>query len=238
MTLIRTLICLAVIAVITLVANYVMSKYHADLVRSAAEYADLMANIPEEFGDWKRAKEADLPGYALEQLQVSDAKNWTYVNTQTDEKVNVSFLVGPTGRLAVHTPEICMDGQGFMVGQERQREHFSRSVSPPQSADDGNGENGTSDDQNTFWRVAIVSRSAADYQIVSYYALGTGKQWWAKDNPRYELAQYPFILKMQVETLSQSDPESYNAARNFLKDFLPEVANVYADTDLQGKYDR
>jgi hypothetical protein len=43
---------------------------------------------------------------------------------------------------------------------------------------------------------------------------------------------------MQVETVPQSDPESYNAARNFLKDFLPEVAKVYADTDLQGKYER
>jgi len=233
MTLTRTLICLAVIAVVTLTANVVMSKYQADLLRNAAEYADLMANIPEEFGEWRRTSTSDLPDYALEQLKVSDAKNWSYVNTQTDEKVNVSFLVGPTGRLSVHTPEVCMDGQGYVIGKERQRESF-----PENAASLREDAGGTTGDQDAFWRVVIASRITSDYQIVSYYALGTGKRWWAKDQPRYELAQYPFILKMQVETVTPSDPEIYNAARNFLRAFLPEVAKVYADTDLQGKYDK
>jgi len=231
MTLTRTLISLAVIAVITLAANAFMSKYQADLMKNAREYADLIANIPEEFGEWQRMKEAELPDYALEQLKVSDAKNWSYVNTQTDEKVNVSFLVGPTGRLSVHTPEACMDGQGYMVSEPRQRESFPGNDSSSQEE-----AGGTTDEQNMFWRVVIARRSAIDYRIVSYYALGTGRQWWAKDQPRYELDKYPFILKMQVETLVQSDPESYNAARNFLRDFLPEVAKVYAETDLRGKY--
>ena len=231
MTLTRTWICLAVIAVITLTANVVMSKYQADLMKNAAEYADLMANIPEEFGEWKRTNASELPDYALEQLKVSDAKNWSYVNTRTNEKVNVSFLVGPTGRLGVHTPEVCMDGAGFRVDKKRLRESFSENDSSTRETPDG-----TSDDQDTFWRVVIANKVATEYKIVSYYALGTGKRWWAKDNPRYELQKYPFILKMQVETVAQSDPEIYNAARDFLKDYLPEVAKVYTETDLQGKY--
>jgi len=208
-----------------------MSKYQADLMKNALLYADLMANIPAEFGEWQRTYASDLPDYALEQLKVSDAKNWSYVNNQTNEKVNVSFLVGPTGRLSVHTPEACMDGQGYMISQKRQRESFSENVSATSEAGDG-----TDADQDTFWRVVIASRLVSDYQIVSYYALGTGKRWWAKDDPRFELTQFPFILKMQVETATPSDPENYNAARNFLKEFLPEVAKVYAETDLQGKY--
>jgi len=233
MTLTRTWICLAIIAIITLVANFVVSKYETDMMKNSVEYADLVFKIPEEFGEWKRIKESDLPDYALEQLKVVDAKNWSYVNTQTDEKVNVSFMVGPTGRLSVHTPEACMDGAGFKVNEIRQRESFSDNGSSTREAG-----NETSDDQDAFWRVVISSRVASEYQIVSYYALGTGKRWWAKDQPRYELAHYPFILKMQVETVVQSDPSTYNAARNFLKEFLPEVAKVYADTDLQGKYDK
>jgi len=233
MTLIRTLICLAVIAVVTLAANFFMWKYQTDLTRNAAEFSDLMVKIPGEFGQWKRTKASDLPDYALEQLKVSDAKNWSYVNTQTDEKVNVSFLVGPTGRLSVHTPEACMDGQGFVISQERRRESFPGSNASTQETRDR-----TSGKLDTFWRVVIASRVASDYQIVSYYALGTGKLWWAKEKPRYELSRYPFILKMQVETVTQSDPESYNAARNFLEEFLPEVAKVYADTDLEGKFGR
>ena len=233
MTLTRTLISLAIVAVITFVANAIMSKYQTDLENNARVYADLMTNIPEAFGDWKRTKVSDLPDYALEQLKVSNAQNWAYINNQTDEKVNVSFLVGPTGRLGVHTPEACMNGAGFKVGQERRRESFSGTDSS--TRDD---KAGSSDDQDTFWRVVIVSRVASEYQIVSYYALGTGKRWWAKEKPRYELTQYPFILKMQVETMTQSDPENYNAARNFLEVFLPEVAKIFADTDLQGTYDK
>ena len=227
MTLLRILFCLVVIAVVTLAANFVMSKYQADLMSSAMEYADLMDNIPTEFGAWKRTKTAELPWYALEQLKVSRAENWTYVNEQTNEYVHVSFLVGPTGRLSVHTPEACMDGQGYMISQQRQRESFSK------KNDEDNAEK--SDSQDTFWRVAIASKAAPENQIVSYYALGTGKRWWAREDPRHELVQYPFILKMQVETAT-ANPEGYNAASRFLKEFLPEVTKIYAETDLEGKY--
>ena len=225
MTLLRTLICLTVIAAVTLAANFVMSKYRDDLEKSSREYADLMDDIPTEFGNWKRTKTADLPWYAVEQLKVTRAENWTYVNEQTNEYVYVSFLVGPTGRLSVHTPEACMDGQGYMISQKRQRESFSEEK----------GDDETEKNQDTFWRVAITSKVAPENQIVSYYALGTGKRWWARENPRYELSQYPFILKMQVETTT-TNPEGYNAASSFLKGFLPEIAKVYADTDLEGKY--
>ena len=228
MTLLRTLICLAVIAAITLAANGVMSKYQADLMKSANEYADLMDNIPTEIGHWKRTKTEDLPWYAVEQLKVSRAENWTYINEETNEYVHVSFLVGPTGRLSVHTPEACMDGQGYRISQVRQREAFSENEANDEDA-------GQSNEHDTFWRVAITSKTAPDYQIVSYYAMGTGKRWWAKDTPRYELAKYPFVLKMQVETTA-SNPEGYNAASSFLKEFLPEIAKVFAETDLQEKY--
>ena len=228
MTLLRTLISLTAIAAITLAANVVMSKYQADLMNSAKVYADLMDSIPTEFGNWKRTKTENLPWYAVEQLKVSRAENWTYVNEQSNEYVHVSFLVGPTGRLGVHTPEVCMDGQGFRISKARQRESFS--------ANEDNDENaGQSNEHDTFWRVTIANRTVPDYQIVSYYALGTGKRWWAKDTPRYELVKYPFVLKMQVETMSLN-PEGYNAAGSFLKDFLPEIAKVYTDTDLQERY--
>ena len=231
MTLVRTIISLAIIAVITLIAGVVMSKYQADLMKNAEEYSDLMANIPSEFDVWKRTKTAELPDYALEQLKVSNAKNWTYVNDDTGEKVSVSFLVGPTGRLSVHTPEACMDGRGYTISQNRKREPFTKSDSSAQDDKDSVQSN------DVFWRVIIENRGNPDYKIVSYYALGSGKRWWAKEDPRNELAQYPFILKMQVETsTTSSEPNSYNAARNFLKEFLPEVAKVFAETDLEGKY--
>jgi uncharacterized protein (DUF2249 family) len=231
MTVIRTLICLTFIVVITLGANYSMSKYQKEMMDNATEYADLMADIPTEFGVWKRTKTADLPWYAVEQLKVRHAEHWTYQNTENGDQVNVSFLIGPTGRLSVHTAEACMNGEGFVIHQERKRELFPDTESDSEKTKSGKNDNG-----DEFWRVSIVNKMAPDYQFVVYYALGTGKRWWAKDDPRYELSHYPFVLKMQVETVTSSDPENHNAARKFLKDFLPEIARVYANTDLQGQY--
>ncbi len=231
MTITRTLICLAFIVAITLAANYSMSRYQAELMDSATEYVELMQDIPKEFGPWKRTETSELPWYAVEQLKVSHAEHWTYENTQTGDQVNVSFLIGPTGRLSVHTPEHCMNGEGFTIREGRQREFFPEGGS--QADGDSSAKNETGD---AFWRVPISNKISQDYQIVVYYSLGTGKRWWAREDPRNELANYPFVLKMQVEAVTGTDSGSFNAAREFLKDFLPEIAKVYADTDLEGRY--
>lgn len=228
MTTFRTAICLVFIAALTFTTGLSMSRYETALMKNSTEFAELMRSIPEEFGNaedgiWKRTKAAALPHYAVDQLKVRDAEHWTYVNDKTEERVNVSFLIGPTGRLSVHTPEVCLAGGGYQVHRERVREEFEK---PEQEAAD----------PDTFWRVSIINNTAPDVQFVVYYGLGTGKQWWAKETPRYELAKFPFILKLQVETVTTSDPEQHNSAREFLKAFLPEIAKVYAETDLEGMY--
>ena len=229
MTITRICLCLIFIVVLTLVTGLSMSRYEAELMKNSTVFAELLDVIPEEFGDpegngrWKRTDASELPDYAAAQLKVSNAEHWTYVHEKTGEQVAVSFLIGPTGRLGVHTPEVCMAGGGATVFQDRVREEFEKTG--PQD--------GTPD---AFWRVSIVDGIATDYQIVVYYGLGTGKLWWAKDNPRFELNKFPFVLKLQVETMTMSDPEKYNAAREFLKAFLPEIAKVYAETDLEGMY--
>jgi hypothetical protein len=192
-------------------------------------FAELMKDIPEEFGNaedsgvWKRTESSELPDYAIDQLQVSEAEHWVYVNEKTGDQVRVSFLIGPTGRLAVHTPDVCMVGGGYQIKNSAVREEFPK-------------DDQEKDNVDSFWRVSLVNGIASDYQIVVYYALGTGKQWWAKESPRFELAKFPFILKLQVETITTTDPERFNAAREFLKAILPEIAQVYAETDLEGMY--
>ena len=231
MTNIRTIICLVFIAILTFTIGFLISHYEAERMRNSTMFAELMEDIPEEFGNaedsgvWKRTESSELPDYAIDQLQVSDAEHWVYVNEKTGDQVRVSFLIGPTGRLAVHTPDVCMVGGGYQIKNSAVREEFPK----------GDQKSG---DADTFWRASLVNGIAPDYQFVVYYALGTGKQWWAKENPRFELANFPFILKLQVETITTTDPERFNAAREFLKAILPEIAQVYAETDLEGMYAR
>ena len=238
------------IAGLTLTADFVRSKYQTNLMDNANHFIQLTKNIPAEIGPWKRTEVKPLQDFAAEQLKVRDAEHWTYTNEKTDERVFVSFLVGPTGRLSVHTPEVCLAGEGFYEVKKRQRERFTEKEQDaallegiPESADDSDDAELHDDSPKTssehvdeFWRVAIGHTSTPGRQVVFYYALGTGKQWWAKENPRYELANYPFVLKMQVETYTANDFEAYNSARAFMKEFLPEVEKVFAETDLMGMY--
>jgi len=238
----RISICLIVITLFSLATNFLLGKYQSDLMNNANQFIDLTKKIPDQIGPWKRTDVQPLQDYAVEQLKVRDAEHWTYTNEQTGEKVFISFLVGPTGRLGQHTPEICLRGQGYRELQKRKREKIV--VHGPEvnslleeSIQNEAGQPGEArSDADEFWRVSMGNAAAPGYHLVFYYALGTGKQWWAKENPRFELSNYPFVLKMQVETYTTDDPEIYNPARSFLKAFLPEVEKVFADTDLQGMY--
>ena len=237
----RTVTCLVVIALFTLAVNLILLKYQTELMDNANHFIDLTKKIPTEFGPWKRTHVEPLQDYAVEQLKVRDAEHWTYTNMETGEEVYISFLVGPTGRLSVHTPEICLAGSGFRPLATRQREKFitgdDAAVFLDENPIDGEQQKPASDEPpDEFWTVAIGDPASPSHQMIFYYALGTGKHWWAKENPRYELANYPFVLKMQIETIAEGSSSTHGTTRLFLKDFLPEVKKVFAETDLQSMY--
>jgi len=246
---IRTVFCVVVILLVTFSVSFTMSKYQNDLVNKANQYIELTKKIPAEFGsaefgDWERISAKPMQDYVAEELKVRDAEYWIYKNKKTGETVGISFLVGPTGRLSVHTPEICLSGAGLKANEQRVPETFDENSADSQNSietdtSEMSDENKMKKDENQFWRVVIVDDANPNAQMVFYYALGTGKKWWALQNPRFELSHYPFILKMQVETMMENgDPKEYNAAHNFLHAFLPVVKNVFEETDLEGMYQK
>ena len=78
MTVIRTLICMALIVIGTL----------------ATHYSITMENISAEFGIWKWTTMSGLPWHALGQLKSHHAENRTCMNEQAGEQVTIAFLIG------------------------------------------------------------------------------------------------------------------------------------------------
>ncbi|MDR1385025.1 MAG: EpsI family protein, partial [Planctomycetaceae bacterium] len=187
---IRTIVCVFVVLLVTLSTSYTMSKYQNDLVNKSNEYVDLIKKIPEDIGNWKRVSVKPLLPSEAEELKVRDAEHWTYKNTKNDAWVVLSIFVGPTGRVGVHTPELCLAGAGYQISENRVPESF-KIVDEHSQADEILEDKSNSDeliDPQQFWRVVITDEATPNFQRVFYYALGTGKKWWAVNNPRFELS--------------------------------------------------
>ncbi|MCL2349808.1 MAG: EpsI family protein [Planctomycetaceae bacterium] len=217
----RILFGLIIVVGLTLATSFSMSRYQADLDAKIAKYTDLVKQIPEKFGDWVRVRTEKVPDYAAIELKIKDSEYWLYENTKTKARVNVSILVGPTGRLGVHTPEICLAGDNLVPREDRVAATFKTLLPGGQEVN------------NEFWRVAFNEVNQPGIKRLFYYAMGTGNVWYAANDPRYDFAKYPFMLKMQAESVMlDSEKEGEDVVHEFLTAFLPEVANVFSGTNL------
>jgi len=217
----RILFGLIIVVGLTLVTSFSMSRYQVDLDAKITKYTDLVRKIPEKFGDWERVGTEKIPDYAVIELRIKDSEYWLYENTKTKALVSVSILVGATGRLGVHTPEICLSGDN-KVARENRIEATFKTVLP-------NGQ----EVNNAFWRVAFDETGQPGVKRLFYYAMGTGSVWYAANDPRYDLARYPFMLKMQAESIMlDSEKEGEDTVYEFLAAFLPEIAKVFDGTNL------
>jgi hypothetical protein len=229
MSVIKTMTGIVIVGVITLSVSSYMLLYQANIEKKSKEFTGCINAIPETFGLWKRTSEEPLPDYAELELKVKGCKVWTYTNTMTGEKVSVFVMVGPTGRLSVHTPEICIGSDNTIPAAPRVPVKIA-------VEDEKAGE-------CTFWNVRFNLNMNANYQRLFYYAMGTGKEWYAVENPRFEFAKYPLMLRIQVEAIvpksnavSKPDEAEKHAGSDvvfqFLQEFLPELDKVVGDHHL------
>jgi len=217
----RTLIGIIIVVAITLSVSFSMARYQANLEVKMTEFTARITRIPETFGNWTRTKTEPLPEYAATELKVKDAQVWYYTNSQTNEQVSVFVIVGPTGRLGVHTPEICLPGAEVLETTGR-----AAVVIPTTNAEGETVE-------NKFWKVSFNERLAKNYQRLFYYTMGTGRQWYASENPRFEFSQYPMMVKIQVETvIATSANTEEDLVYRFLNEFIPEVDRAFAGVTL------
>lgn len=148
-----------------------------------------LREIPMTIGDWTASEELSLAKDEINALQIKDrCIVRRYQNKKTRDEINFVLMVGPTGKLVVHTPEICFGGREYEKSGERTAEKF-----PIADADPA----GPTDDY--FWKVVFNHRAATGSAIVFYYAIGTGNSWVASENPRSEFERRRFVFKMQAE---------------------------------------
>ena len=75
--------------------------------------------LGERLGNWRMVGETPMPSDALQMLQCPAHINRTYINEQTGDTVSVFVIVGPSGPIAVHTPEVCYSSQDYSTAEQR-----------------------------------------------------------------------------------------------------------------------
>jgi len=163
-----------------------------------AEAGSLLLGLPAEIGDWQQVGDShQLSGEAAAVLECSGYVIRNYIHRDTRESVTVGLIVGPSGPMSVHTPEVCYSSREFpmIAGPERQ----------------------------VLWRTTHKSVRLEGTALLVYYGWNDGTRWTAAEHPRFAYAGKPYLYKLQLAVPAPlaASGDYEDAGLRFLRDFLP-----------------
>lgn len=179
--------------------------------------AERLENIPRRFGNWN--------SHSLElserQLKVAEASGGIAARYETFDAqagpraVEVMFLCGPFGPIAVHPPTVCFRGVGYQQLSEEKR------VEVEDTAGKSLG---------TFWSTEFERTvDGVPQRIRTWWGWTDGKEWKAPQNPRFAFAGTPVLYKIYF-TEDVSATESPSAIPTFAQQLLPRMnESVFGD---------
>lgn len=177
----------------------------ADLLGAAAKLQDL----PKEIGDWT-SQDSKLSDAELGIAQVAGYLVRQYRHKYTHESVTVMILCGRPGPVAVHTPEVCYAGAGFVPGPATKLKLA---------------------DSDVLWQADFVKAGAASETLRILWGWSTEGTLLASDSPRTDFARSKALYKIYIirsvsgpgpaaEAESKPEMELLNSLRPFLQKSL------------------
>ena len=188
--------------------------------RGYGDAQKLLRELPLQIEDWEAEKEGTLVSGDVSMLEIENGYvTRVYKNTNSQQFVNFTMMVGKTGKISVHTPEICFGGKNY------DKENTRTVVTIP-IADQRGDENGPIED--SFWKVNFVSKSSQKGTISFYYGISVGKAWEAHEDPRSVFRRYRYAYKLQAEAVAD---ENSDVLKQFLIDCLPTIHKHMRDCE-------
>ena len=178
----------------------------ADSLQAAA--ARLDRDLPPRLGHWRLVKSLPLEEGVGDTLQCAAALHGIYTNEQTGDSVVVAVLVGPSGPLTVHTPEICYSANDYELAGERQAVAITDKKRQ----------------QHSLWQLHANSRHSTRPNLRVLYGWSQGREWQAVRGPRFALAGLPVLYKLQLAGPARdAHSEGPDPCQEFLSQFLTEI---------------
>ena len=173
------------------------------------QVASALAAVPEQLGPWQMVAAEELTETVAQTLECTGYVLRTYRHELSGETVNVAVLLGPPGPMTVHTPEICYSGRDYRFPEERRLAELEE---PPGS-------------EHAFWALRLHPRDPLRAKLDVYYAWSDGGAWMAPSDPRFSLANRPYLYKLQLagEVVTAPDGEEESPCERFLTDVIPHL---------------
>jgi hypothetical protein len=173
-----------------------------------ATAAQAVEAFPTQIGDWKQhGDEEKMPEEAIRELRCAGYIDRHYVNQKLGRDVTVLLMVGPSGPLVRHPPEICYGNRANQLLQDPVDVKVA-----------------SSDAQNhTFRFLRYKNEGAASGEFSVCYGWSADGTWDVPEYPRLRFGGEPLLYKLQVLT---TDPVPHDgslpvATAQFLNEFLP-----------------
>jgi hypothetical protein len=164
--------------------------------------------VPLEIGDWQgTAIEVDAAAFAQAGARGYWARSYAHRHGGT---VLVILMCGRSGRMAVHTPEVCYRGAGFDMLETPARTVLRDELG---------------DEHGTFWNARFAKQATSTSQHRLSWAWSDGGDWQAPANPRWEFRGRPFLYKLYASH-ELSSPSDADATAEFLRVLLPELKKI------------
>jgi hypothetical protein len=177
--------------VVLLAITLVTGAIHGRLTQRWGPRPDLLAtashleSFPQEFGDWQLLKKEPIDDSTVQMLSCAGYVNRQYVNRKTGENISLAIMLGPSGPISVHTPEVCYSSRAYSIRDARK----------PVSISDSDGHN------HSFWNISFRANTPSTEELRVYYAWYGKRGWEASKWPRFEFAGRPLLFKLQIASL-------------------------------------
>ena len=153
-----------------------------DLAAAAAA----LEGVPMKIGAWEAAT-VELSAEQVKAARLAGVTARKYTHRYTGSEITVIIACGRPGPIAVHTPDVCYQGAGYVMGNQK-----------AEPLGDG----------NTAWASDFTKGGAQPLTLRIRWAWSIGGSWSASESPRVEFARAHVLYKMYlIRTVSPGNSE-------------------------------
>jgi len=177
----------------------------AETMQAAVER---LPRLPHVIGDWE-GKDLDDDTLGKFREDIPGALQRRYVRKGTNQEVLIMLVCGKAGPVAVHTPEVCYQGNGWKMAAERTQQTVPLGAAEPAP----------------LWKASFVKDGLGIREELRIcWAWNAGGVWHAAAEPRMAFARYPVLHKLYViYRVPAGDRSGNDPSPAFLRELLPAI---------------
>lgn len=207
------LLAVVVIALLTVPPALLQGRYvhRWQTPKTEMEAATHLNKLPREFGRWRAVEDGEpLSAEVCRELGLSGNIKRTYLNVDSGVTIDLLLMVGASGQLVRHPPNICYGNRANQ--QVGEIETISTTGVEPASS----------------LSLLEYSRNAEAMgtRFLVAYGFSTGQEWSSPKWPRMKFGGEPMLYKMQL--LTPVSGENRTAAVNEQVAFLNQFVQAFS----------